>query len=114
MNQTRNGDRPSALVTGGAGLIGSHLSDLLLAEGWRVRILDNLEPQTHGGGRPTWVPEAADFVVADVCDREALLQALQGVDTVFHQAAYGGYAGDGEVHLHEQLRYRATAGVDPR
>ncbi len=91
MNQTRNGDRPSALVTGGAGLIGSHLSDLLLAEGWRVRILDNLEPQTHGGGRPTWVPEAADFVVADMCDREALLQALQGVDTVFHLAAYGGY-----------------------
>ena len=91
MNQTGHGDRPSALVTGGAGLIGSHIADLLLAEGWRVRILDNLEAQTHGGGRPTWVPEAAEFVRASVCDRDALLQALQGVDTVFHQAAYGGY-----------------------
>jgi len=41
-----------ALVTGGAGLIGSHLVDLLRAEGWLVRILDNLEPQTHRDGRP--------------------------------------------------------------
>ncbi len=36
-----------ALVTGGAGLIDSHLSGLLLREGYAVRILDNLEPQTH-------------------------------------------------------------------
>ena len=37
----RNGKR--ALVTGGAGLIGSHVTDLLLREGWKVRVLDNLE-----------------------------------------------------------------------
>ncbi len=91
MNKTWHGARPTALVTGGAGLIGSHLSDLLLAEGWRVRILDNLEPQTHGVGRPPWLPESAEFVCADLCDRDALLQSLQGVDVVFHQAAYGGY-----------------------
>ena len=44
-----------ALVTGGAGLIGSHVTDLLLREGWTVRVLDNLEPQTHRHGQPAWV-----------------------------------------------------------
>jgi dTDP-L-rhamnose 4-epimerase len=80
-----------ALVTGGAGLIGSHLADLLLREGWTVRILDNLEPQTHRRGKPAWVPEAAEFVAADIRDRDAVAAALNGVDVVFHQAAYGGY-----------------------
>ena len=80
-----------ALVTGGAGLIGSHLSDLLLAEGWRVRILDNLEPQTHRNGRPAWIPEKAEFIGGDVRDPSTLRLALEGVGVVFHQAAYGGY-----------------------
>ena len=81
-----------ALVTGGAGLIGSHLVDLLLDDGWRVRILDNLEPQTHGeGGRPGWIPAAAELCAGDVRDRRAVRTALEGVDTVFHLAAYGGY-----------------------
>ena len=48
--------RKRALVTGGAGLIGSHLTDLLLGEGYAVRVLDNLEPQTHRNGKPPWVP----------------------------------------------------------
>ncbi len=52
----RTGGR-RALVTGGADLIGSHLSELLLREGYSVRILDNLEPQTHRRGRP---PRATD------------------------------------------------------
>ena len=80
-----------ALVTGGAGLIGSHLSDLLLREGYAVRILDNLEPQTHRNGRPPWIPREAEFLNADVRDPKALRSALQDVDLVFHQAAYGGY-----------------------
>jgi dTDP-L-rhamnose 4-epimerase len=84
-----NGKR--ALVTGGAGLIGSHLSDLLLQEGYEVRIFDNLEPQTHRNGKPPWVPPEAEFVHADIRDRTATRAALEGVDIVFHQAAYGGY-----------------------
>ena len=48
-----------ALVTGGAGLIGSYIVDLLVREGWKVRILDNLEPNTHKHGKPAWVnPQA--------------------------------------------------------
>jgi dTDP-L-rhamnose 4-epimerase len=80
-----------ALVTGGAGLIGSHIADLLLREGWTVRILDNLEPQTHRNGKPPWLPAAADFVAADIRDRSAMAAALTDIDIVFHQAAYGGY-----------------------
>jgi dTDP-L-rhamnose 4-epimerase len=80
-----------ALVTGGAGLIGSHIADLLIQEGWTVRILDNLEPQTHRNGKPPWLPAAADFVEADIRDLSAVTSALKDIDVVFHEAAYGGY-----------------------
>ncbi|MEY2585238.1 MAG: dTDP-L-rhamnose 4-epimerase [Verrucomicrobiota bacterium] len=80
-----------ALVTGGAGLIGSHVADLLQREGWRVRILDNLEPQTHRRGKPAWINDGAEFVEGDVTDRETIAAALRDIDVVFHQAAYGGY-----------------------
>ncbi len=80
-----------ALVTGGAGLIGSHVSDLLRSDGWRVRILDNLEPQTHRHGKPAWIGNDVEFVEGDVADRETITAALNDIDVVFHQAAYGGY-----------------------
>lgn len=80
-----------ALVTGGAGLIGSHIADLLIRDGWTVRILDNLEPQTHRQGKPAWIHEAVQFVEADIRDRSAVAAALQDIDVVFHEAAYGGY-----------------------
>ncbi len=83
--------RKRALVTGGAGLIGSHLVDLLLREGWTVRILDNLEPQTHKHGKPEWINPAADFRQGSVQDYDTMLSALEDIDVVFHQAAYGGY-----------------------
>ena len=80
-----------ALVTGGAGLIGSHVADLLQGKGWSVRILDNLEPQTHREGKPAWVGAEAEFIQGDVVDRETIAAALSDIDVVFHQAAYGGY-----------------------
>src|SRR6201987_4589295 len=80
-----------ALVTGSAGLIGSHIVDLLVREGWYVRALDNLETQTHRRGKPTWINEKAEFVEADLRDRDAIIAALDNVDIIFHQAAYGGY-----------------------
>jgi dTDP-L-rhamnose 4-epimerase len=83
--------RKRALVTGGAGLIGSHIVDLLIQNGWWVRILDNLEPQTHKNGKPAWVHPQADFQQGNVQDYEAMLAALTDIDVVFHQAAYGGY-----------------------
>jgi dTDP-L-rhamnose 4-epimerase len=83
--------RQRALVTGGAGLIGSHVADLLAREGWRVRILDNLEPNTHRRGKPAWINRDAEFVHGDLRDRATIENALSDIDIVFHQAAYGGY-----------------------
>jgi dTDP-L-rhamnose 4-epimerase len=80
-----------ALVTGAAGLIGSHVVDLLVHQGWRVRAFDNLEPQTHRRGKPSWINENADFIEGDVRDRATVTAALDQIDVVFHQAAYGGY-----------------------
>src|SRR5437868_434561 len=86
---TRHSKR--ALVTGGAGLIGSHVADQLSREGWIVRVLDNLEPQTHRKGKPAWVTDKVEFIEGDVADRETIASALAEIDVVFHQAAYGGY-----------------------
>ncbi|MDQ2919173.1 MAG: NAD-dependent epimerase/dehydratase family protein [Verrucomicrobiota bacterium] len=96
--KTQNGKR--ALVTGGAGLIGSHIVDLLTSQGWRVRILDNLEPNTHKRGRPAWINQEADFAEGDVRDRPTITAALQDIDIVFHQAAYGGYMPDIAKYVH--------------
>ena len=97
-NMAKNGKR--ALVTGGAGLIGSHVADLLLAEGWTVRILDNLEPQTHRRGKPAWISEKAEFCEGDLRDRQTITDALQDIDVIFHQAAYGGYMPDIAKYVH--------------
>ena len=80
-----------ALVTGGAGLIGSHIVDLLVREGWTVRIFDNLEPQTHKNGKPEWVNPKAEFRQGFVQDYDTMHSALEDIDVVFHEAAYGGY-----------------------
>ncbi|ATB28889.1 NAD-dependent epimerase/dehydratase family protein [Melittangium boletus] len=81
--------RKQVLITGGAGFIGSHLADELLAHGHRVRALDSLLPQVHGEGRsrPSYLNPEVELVVGDVRDREAVGRALEGVDVVYHFAA---------------------------
>jgi dTDP-L-rhamnose 4-epimerase len=74
------------LVTGGAGFIGSHVVDRLLADGLEVRILDSLDPQVHDG-RPEYLSAEAELVVGDVRDHEAVSRALDGVDRLVHLAA---------------------------
>jgi dTDP-L-rhamnose 4-epimerase len=80
-------ERLNILVTGGAGFIGSHLVDALVERGHRVRILDNLIPQVHTTGRPDHINPDAELLRGDVCDKTLLNRALEGVDTVYHQAA---------------------------
>jgi dTDP-L-rhamnose 4-epimerase len=77
------------LITGGAGFIGSHLADALLAHGHAVRVLDSLVSQVHGSGqtRPPYLADDVDLIVGDVCDAAAVRAALDGVDAVYHFAA---------------------------
>jgi dTDP-L-rhamnose 4-epimerase len=89
-----------ALVTGGAGLIGSHVTDLLLRKGWKVRVLDNLEPNTHMRGKPAWINQDAEFIAGDLRDRDTITAALDQIDIVFHQAAYGGYMPEIAKYVH--------------
>ena len=90
----------SYLVTGGAGFIGSHVVDALMKEGHEVRILDSLQPRVHPKGKPAYVPSGADFIQGDVRDEGAMKRALEGVEGVFHLAAYQDYMPDFGTFLH--------------
>ena len=79
----------SVLITGGAGFLGSHLADLLLAEHCRVRVLDCLLPQVHGNREepPEYLSREVEFLRGDVRDGDMVRKALAGVEVVFHFAA---------------------------
>lgn len=80
------------LITGGAGFIGSHTADALLAKGHTVRVLDILQEPVHRGGeKPAYLDSEIEFVKGDVRDEATMLKALQGVDAVYHLAAFQDY-----------------------
>jgi len=79
------------LVTGGAGFIGSHTCDRLLALGHEVIVLDALTPPVHRNGRPAYLSPGADFYEGDVRNRELVTNLLRRVDAVYHFAAYQDY-----------------------
>jgi dTDP-L-rhamnose 4-epimerase len=80
------------LITGGAGFIGSHTADALLAEGHDVRVLDSLEEPVHRGRQvPSYLDPRIELVRGDVRDEAALLEALRGCDAVYHFAAFQDY-----------------------
>ncbi|MBI3573718.1 NAD-dependent epimerase/dehydratase family protein [Candidatus Kaiserbacteria bacterium] len=71
-----------AVVTGGAGFIGSHIADALLARGYEVHVIDNLS-----GGKRENVPAAALFHEIDILDTKAITPIVSGAAAVFHEAA---------------------------
>ena len=92
-----------ALVTGGAGFIGSHLVEELLKQNYEVVSLDNLEPRIHAAGKPGYLPSGVRFVQGDVRDKSVWKGALEGVDIVFHQAAYQDYMPDYSKFFHTNV-----------
>ena len=98
------------LVTGGAGFIGSFLTERLLALGHSVTILDNLSPQVHPYGVPTYLPPKAKLLDHDVRDKDALQAALNDVEVVVHCAAAVGVAQSlYQVHHYVDVNVRGTA-----
>ena len=81
------------LVTGGAGFVGSHVVDELIAGGHDVVVVDDLDPAAHDG-MPDGTSDAAHYVWGDVRDPDVLASALDGVEAVCHQAAKVGLGVD--------------------
>ena len=88
------------LVTGGAGFIGSHLVDALVASGHAVRVLDALASTAHSA-EPDYLNPQAEFIRGDVRDPDVVRDALRGVDAVAHQAAMVGLG----VNLNDIVDY---------
>ena len=84
--------KETVLITGGAGFIGSHLANELLAHGYKVRVLDVLAPQVHGedAKRPSYLNTDVELIRGDIRDPAALDRALNGVDSVYHFVALVG------------------------
>jgi len=98
-----------ALVTGGAGFIGSHLVDLLLEQGHEVTVLDSLDRRAHTS-RPDYLNPAARYEWGDIADPEAWARVLPGVDAVSHQAAMVGLGVDfGDVRDYVATNDAGTA-----
>ena len=95
------------LITGGAGFIGSHLTDKLISLGCGVRILDNLEPQVHQGKTPKYLNKKAEFIKGDVRDFDFFKKTLDGIDAVFH---FAGAVGVGQSQYQIKRYIDVTVG----
>ncbi len=75
------------LITGGAGFIGSHLSDAYLAAGWHVTAVDDLSTGSRANLADALGHERFDLIEGDVCDDDVMKRAVRGCDAVVHLAA---------------------------
>ncbi|MDP9232207.1 MAG: NAD-dependent epimerase/dehydratase family protein [Actinomycetota bacterium] len=99
------------LLTGGAGFIGSHLSDPLLTAGHSVRALDSLDPQVHSSSaRPDYLDPAVELIVGDIRDHSAVSRALEGIEAVVHlSAAVGVGQSTYEIERYTSINALGTA-----
>ena len=101
------------LITGGAGFIGSHVADRLLHRGYRVRVLDSLEPQVHGEDTvlfPPYLSPEVEAIRGDIRDPHAVAAALDGVSAVFHFASAVGVGQSMyQIERYTDINNRGTA-----
>lgn len=101
------------LITGGAGFIGSHVADRLLEQGYRVRVLDALDEQVHGQGRPmfpAYLSPEVETIRGDVRNPRDVAHALEGVDAVYHFAAAVGVGQSMyQIERYTDINNRGTA-----
>jgi len=106
-NDTANGEL--ALITGGAGFIGSHIAERLLADGYRVRILDNFST-----GKRENIPQSPlmEVICGDVGDTDTVRTATENATIVFHEAAIASVPETiGNPLASERVNYRGTVNV---
>jgi len=96
----------NALVTGGAGFIGSHLVEALVARGANVRVVDNLS--TGRRENLASVEKRIEFIEADLSDADVAARACDGMEVVFHVAALGGAPASMERPL-DYVRHNVVA-----
>src|SRR5438270_8177566 len=92
------------LITGGAGVVGSHTADALLAAGHEVRIIDNLTSQVHQDGQFSYIPKFAAFMRGDMRNKSQVEKAVQDMDVIFHLAAAVGVG----QSMYQIAEYTAT------
>lgn len=80
-----------ALVTGGAGFIGSHTVDALIDNGLEVLVIDNLQKPVHLKGEPKYLNPKANYIWGDITNKKLLKKKLKNVEIIFHFAAYQDY-----------------------
>jgi dTDP-L-rhamnose 4-epimerase len=100
------------VVIGGAGFIGSHLVDALVVDGYRVRIVDNLDSQVHLRCQaPPYLNPHAEFVQQDVRDRDGLQKALEGAEAIFYLAGAVG-VGDSMYRIRHYAESNVVGGAN--
>lgn len=104
--------RKTVLITGGAGFIGRHTTNALVAAGCHVRVLDNLSPQVHLDRKASIaaLPPEVEFIHGDVCNRSVVATALEGAHIVYHMAAETGVGQSMyEIERYTRVNIQGTA-----
>lgn len=97
------------LVTGGAGFIGSNLSEVLVGLGCKVRCLDNLSTGKLSNIDPLLASDNFEFIEGDICDLDVCMRVTSDVDFVLHQAAWGSVPRSIEMPLfYEEVNIKGT------